>query len=139
MKKFIAAFGVSMAMAWADGPTDLDSLFQDQEYKPVLSESLRDSSSGNSIAAAAPKPAAGKKDGKDGGLYVLQFEAVADFDAAQRRRAQLAVSTGFTIDVVFEAPFYKLRGGGWSTKKAAEDKARELSAYNVNAFVVKVK
>lgn len=139
MKKYIAAFGMSMAMAWAGNPTDLDSLFQDQEYKPEISASLRDTTSGNSIAAAAPTPAAGKKDSKNEGFYVLQFEAVADFDAAQRRKAQLAASSGYTIDVIFEAPFYKLRGGGWSSKKAAEDKARELSSYNVNAFVVKIR
>jgi hypothetical protein len=41
--------------------------------------------------------------------------------------------------VVFDAPFYKLRGGGWSTKKAADDKARELSVYNINALVVKLR
>ena len=91
---------------------------------------------------------------KDGGEYVIAAdagaehlsracitpdEAVGDFDAAQRRRAELSASTGYAIQVVFDAPFYKLRGGGWTTKKAAEDKARELSAYNINAFVVKVK
>ena len=54
-------------------------------------------------------------------------------------RAQIAASTGYAIQVVFDTPFYKLRGGGWTSKKAAEDKARELSAYNINAFVVKVK
>jgi len=70
---------------------------------------------------------------------MLQFEAVADFDAAQRRRAQISASTGYAIQVVFDAPFYKLRGGGWTTKKAADDKARELSAYNINAFVVKIR
>jgi hypothetical protein len=41
--------------------------------------------------------------------------------------------------VVFDAPFYKLRAGGWNNKKAADDKARELSAYNISAFVVKVR
>jgi hypothetical protein len=79
------------------------------------------------------------KASKSDGYYMLQFESVADFDAAQRRRAQISASTGYAIQVVFDAPFYKLRGGGWTTKKAAEDKARELSAYNINAFVVKVK
>ena len=79
------------------------------------------------------------KASKSDGYYMLQFESVADFDAAQRRRAQISASTGYAIQVVFDAPFYKLRGGGWTTKKAAEDKARELSAYNITAFVVKVK
>ena len=122
-------------MAFAAEPTDMDSLVRGKEYKPVLSASLRDS-------AKTEAPVAGKvaaKSAKSDGYYMLQFESVADFDAAQRRRAQIAASTGFTIQVVFDAPFYKLRGGGWANKKAAEDKARELSAYNITAFVVKVK
>ena len=124
--------GAAMA---ADQPTDIDSLFRGKEYKPVLNSSLRDTTAGNTMVPA--KTAA--KSGKSDGYYVLQFEAVADFDAAQRRRAQIAASTGYAIQVVFDTPFYKLRGGGWTSKKAAEDKARELSAYNINAFVVKVK
>lgn len=121
--------------AWADQPTDLDSLFRGREYKPQLNSSLRDTSSRMSAVAAK----ASKNEKSSDGFYMLQFEAVGDFDAAQRRRAQIAASTGFAIQVVFDTPFYKLRGGGWNSKKAAEDKARELSAYNINAFVVKVK
>lgn len=122
-------------MAFAAEPTDLDSLFRGKEYKPVLSASLRDTSAKES---AVPGKAS-VKSSKSDGYYMLQFEAVADFDAAQRRRAQISASTGYAIQVVFDTPFYKLRGGGWGSKKAAEDKARELSAYNINAFVVKVK
>lgn len=138
MGKFLAAvtlfaFGAS---AMAGEPTDLDSLFRGREYKPELSSSLREVSA-NSESAVVGK--SNQKSSKSDGFYMLQFEAVADFDAAQRRRAQLAASTGYAIQVVFDTPFYKLRGGGWNSKKAAEDKARELSAYNINAFVVKVK
>ena len=120
--------------AWAAQPTDLDSLFRGNEYKPQLSSSLRDTTKMNNV----PVKTSGKNEKSDG-YYVLQFEAVGDFDAAQRRRAQIAASTGFAIQVVFDTPFYKLRGGGWTSRKAAEDKARELSAYNINAFVVKIK
>lgn len=137
MKKFVAFLTVAAAcsMGWAaDQPTDLDSLFRGKEYKPALSASLRDTTSNQAVPS---KSAA--KSSKSDGYYVLQFEAVADFDAAQRRRAQISASTGYAIQVVFDTPFYKLRGGGWTTKKAAEDKARELSAYNINAFVVKLK
>lgn len=134
MRKIIAVALLS-AMAWASGPTDLDSLFRGKEYKPALSSALRDSSMNESAVPGKSNAKASKSDG----YYMLQFESVADFDAAQRRRAQLSASTGYAIQVVFDAPFYKLRGGGWTTKKAAEDKARELSAYNINAFVVKVK
>ncbi len=112
----------------------MDSLFRGNEYKPTLSASLRDTTS-NSVL---PTKVSGKND-KGDGFYMLQFEAVGDFDAAQRRKAQLSASTGYTIQVVFDTPFYKLRGGGWTKRKVAEDKARELSAYNINAFVVKLR
>lgn len=139
MRKILAVvslFALGVSAAFAAEPTDLDSLFRGHEYKPVLNASLRDSADSQQSAAVVK---ANTKSGKSDGYYMLQFEAVADFDAAQRRRAQLSASTGYAIQVVFDSPFYKLRGGGWTTKKAAEDKARELSAYNINAFVVKVK
>lgn len=123
---------VSMVLA---NPTDLDTLFRGKEYKPALTESLRSASDkNNELALTSSKTnAAGE------GYYVLQFEAVADFDAAQRRKAQLSASTGYAIQVVFDTPFYKLRGGGWTSKAKAEDKARELSAYNINALVIKIR
>lgn len=137
MRKILSIAFIASAcslLCAAEQPTDLDSLFSGKEYKPVLSASLRDS------AAQSTAPSkANAKSSKSDGYYMLQFEAVADFDAAQRRRAQISASTGYAIQVVFDTPFYKLRGGGWTTKKAAEDKARELSAYNINAFVVKIK
>ncbi len=134
MRKFLilASF---CALAWAGDPTDMDSLFRGHEYKPVLNASLRDTSS-NEIPVQAK---AEGKNSKSDGFYMLQFEAVGDFDSAQRRKAQISASTGYSIQIVFDTPFYKLRGGGWNTKKAAEDKARELSAYNINAFVVKIR
>ncbi len=134
MRKLLIALSM-FALAWAGDPTDMDSLFRGKEYKPVLSSSLRDTSNVSQNAAPAKSSAKEKSDG----FYMLQFEAVADFDAAQRRRSQISASTGYAIQVVFDAPFYKLRGGGWNSKKAADDKARELSAYNINAFVVKIR
>ena len=132
MRKILFALCLC-AVAYAAEPTDLDTLFRGKEYKPVLSASLRDSSKNEAVPKAAAKAS------KSDGYYMLQFESVADFDAAQRRRAQLSASTGYSIQVVFDAPFYKLRAGGWNNKKAADDKARELSAYNISAFVVKVR
>ena len=133
MRKILIAASLC-ALAYAGSPTDLDSLFRGNEYKPTINSSLRDTTS-NSVV---PAKVTGKTD-KGDGYYVLQFEAVGDFDAAQRRKAQLSASTGYTIQVVFDTPFYKLRGGGWNKRKVAEDKARELSAYNIPAFVVKLR
>ena len=108
-------------MAWAGSPTDLDSLFRGNEYKPTLNASLRDTTSNSAV----PAKVTGKNDKADG-YYMLQFEAVGDFDAAQRRKAQLSASTGYTIQVVFDPPFYKLRGGGWTKRKVAESLSKRL-------------
>jgi hypothetical protein len=133
---YVLIVALAFGVAFAGDPTDMDSLFRGNEYTPELNASLRN-------ASAAAGPAVPTKNGADkkasNELYVLQFEAVGDFDAAQRRRAELSASTGYAIQVVFDAPFYKLRAGGWNSKKAADDKARELSAYNISAFVVKVR
>ena len=126
---------LAAALSWAGDPTDIDSLFRGKEYKPELSSALRDTTDISAIAVSKGSA----KESKGNGYYVLQFEAVGDFDAAQRRKAQISASTGYNIQVVFDAPFYKLRGGGWTSKKAAEDMARELSIYNINALVIKLK
>jgi cell division protein FtsN len=133
---FVLMVALAFGVAFAGDPTDMDSLFRGNEYTPELNASLREASAAQGPAVPT-KNSADKKASNE--LYVLQFEAVGDFDAAQRRRAELSASTGYAIQVVFDAPFYKLRAGGWSSKKAADDKARELSAYNISAFVVKVR
>ena len=134
MIKYVAFFClIAVGVSFSESPTDLDSLFRGKEYKLQLNDSLRYKTQEAKVAEETEKKAKGKA------WYVLQFEALADFDAAQRRRDQLVASTGYSIQVVFYTPFYKLRAGGWSTKAEAEDKARELSAYNISAFVVKVR
>ncbi|MDR1811219.1 MAG: SPOR domain-containing protein [Candidatus Fibromonas sp.] len=128
-----AVFLISVSSAFAEGeaPTDLDSLFRGKEFQlPHLDSSYRNNYSETSQVT---------NDKDKDGLYSLQFDSVADFDAAQARRARLQSQTGYSIQLVFDAPFYKLRGGFFKKKSEAEDKAREFSQYNVSAFVVKVK
>ncbi|MDR1759431.1 MAG: SPOR domain-containing protein [Fibrobacter sp.] len=134
---FVRVFFFCLALAAslsASSPTDIDSLFRGKEYKPVLNDSLRSKAN-----LSASVKSSGKQNAAEDGIYTLQFEALADFDAAQARRAQLTSSTGYAIQMVFDTPFYKLRGGSFSSKQKAEDKVRELSVYNINAFVVKLK
>ena len=126
----VAFFLAALAFAEAPLPTDLDSLFRGNEFKlPTLDPSYRASyvDAGNS----------GQAQGKEGEAYTLQFGAVANFDDAQNLRAKLQARTGFGINMTFDAPFYKLRGGYFKKKSEAEDKARELSLLNVSAFPVK--
>jgi len=130
----MAAFSMLPSLVFANNepPTDIDSLFRGREYQfPPLDSSYRTSYSDVSVE---------KNSGKEqDGAYVLQFDAIANFDVAQARRAKLQVQTGYDIQMVFDAPFYKLRGGYFKKKTEAEDKARELSLYNISAFAVKVK
>ncbi|MDR0516485.1 MAG: SPOR domain-containing protein [Fibromonadaceae bacterium] len=130
----IAAFLALQILAFAQNepPTDLDSLFRGNEFKlPTLDPSYRTSYS----EKAQEYPSQGKGDE----AYTLQFGSVANFDDAQTLRAKLQAKTGYGISMTFDAPFYKLRGGYFRKKSEAEDKARELSLYNVSAFPVKLK
>ncbi|MDR2732739.1 MAG: SPOR domain-containing protein [Fibromonadaceae bacterium] len=129
----MAAFFLPLYVVFADNgkPTDIDSLLKGREYQlPRLDASYR----GN--YGDVPQV---KNTDNSNETYILQFDAVADFDAAQARRAKLQAQTGYDIQMVFDAPFYKLRGGYFKKKTDAEDKARELSLYNISAFAVKIK
>jgi len=133
MKKIakLAMFLVSLAFATSDIPTDLDTLFRGKEFQlPPLDSSYRTNYNEVPHAKAAAK---------DDGAFTLQFDAIANFDAAQARRAKLQSQTGYDIQMIFDAPFYKLRGGLFKKKSDAEDKAREFALYNISAFVVKVR
>ena len=129
-----AAFLVLLPQVFAENETitDIDSLFKGREYQfPTLDSSYRTNYSDVSHEKSSNK--------EQEGAYVLQFDAIANFDAAQARKARLQIQTGYDIQLVFDAPFYKLRGGYFKKKTDAEDKARELSLSNISAFAVKVK
>jgi hypothetical protein len=130
----VAAFSLAPFSAFANSepPTDIDTLFRGKEFQlPPLDSSYR------SNYGETPQIKSTEKE--PDGMFVLQFDAIANFDAAQARRARLQSQTGYDIQMIFDAPFYKLRGGYFKKKADAEDKARELSLYNVSAFVVKLK
>jgi len=130
----VAAFLVLPSPVFAnnESPTDIDSLLRGKEYQfPHLDSSYR-----TNYSDVSHEKSSGKEQET---AYVLQFDAIANFDVAQARRAKLQVQTGYDIQMVFDAPFYKLRGGYFKKKTEAEDKARELSLYNISAFAVKVK
>ncbi|MCL2100355.1 MAG: SPOR domain-containing protein [Fibromonadales bacterium] len=133
--KHIAAatfFMSFLVFANSEVPTDLDSLFRGKEFQlPPLDSSHRTSYS------EVPLPKSTGKESNE--AYVLQFDAIVNFDAAQARRATLRTQTGYEIQMIFDAPFYKLRGGNFRKKSEAEDKARELSLYNISAFVIRIR
>jgi hypothetical protein len=115
-------------------PTDIDTLLRGREFKmPRLDSTLR---SGNDLSRLVQTPA-GKSESD--GVYTLQLAALANFDAAQRQREELRGRIGHDIQMVFDAPFYKLRAGTWNRKADAEDRARELSMANIPALVIRLK
>jgi hypothetical protein len=115
--------------------TPLDTLLQGKEYKlPPLDSTYRSKGADFKTASTGTTTQAGKE-----AFYMVQFDALADFDAAQTRRGDLQRRTGLGIQLVFDSPFYKLRAGGWAKKEDAEDLVRQLAESNIQAFVVKVK
>jgi hypothetical protein len=78
------------------------------------------------------------EDVKAKGHYIIQFEAVADFDAAQKRRRIIEKKTGYGVYLTFVAPFYKLRGGGWDSREDAEDAAHKLLDLGLGGYVIKL-
>jgi len=132
MKKIAFFILVLLAFANSEVPTDIDSLFKGREFQlPKLDSSYRANYNESQLFKNFEK--------EQDGAYILQFDAIANFDAAQARKAKLQSQTGYGIQIVFDAPFYKLRGGYFKKKSEAEDRARELSLYNISAFVIKVK
>jgi len=134
MEKIAKVIVVAAVFAYSEPPTDIDSLFAGREFQlPYLDSSYRVDYNIGSMAKSS------SKEQDDVYIYTLQFDAVADFDVAQARRAKLRNQTGYDIQMIFDAPFYKLRGGGFKSKLDADEKARELSIYNISAFAVKVR
>jgi hypothetical protein len=131
MKKIAKLIMVATVFANSENPTDIDSLFAGREFQlPPLDSSYRVDYN----AVSLPKNSEIEQ-----GAYTLQFDAVANFDAAQASKTKLRAQTGYDIQMVFDAPFYKLRGGYFKNKLDADDKAREFSIYNISAFAVKVR
>jgi SPOR domain len=71
------------------------------------------------------------------GRFRIQVGAENDIDAAQGKKAEYERKLGGTVDVVFDAPYYKLRWGYFETKQDADDKILEISEFNIQGFVVK--
>lgn len=71
------------------------------------------------------------------GKFRIQIGAESDMDAAQSKKGIYEKQLGGTVDVVFDAPYYKLRWGYFESKQDAEDKLLELSDQKIQGFVVK--
>jgi hypothetical protein len=110
---------------------ELDKLLDAKPMAFAAVKPATQSAPGSTAAAKAPEPAKGK------GNFRIQIGAESDVDAAQAKKAQYERLLGGSVDVVFDAPYYKLRWGYFETKQDAEDKILELSDQKIQGFVVK--
>jgi hypothetical protein len=72
-----------------------------------------------------------------GGPWRIQVGTLSDLESAQIRKHQLDAKLGSPVDMTFDAPYYKLRWGGFATKQEAEDKLLEMSDIFHEAFIIR--
>ena len=123
--------GIPVSGRRFEEPGELDKVL---DAKPMALPAVKpatQASAGTPAAAKTPEPA------KTKGNFRIQIGAESDVDAAQAKKAQYEKMLGGTVDMVFDAPYYKLRWGYFDTKQDAEDKILELSDQKIQGFVVK--
>ena len=108
--------------------TDLDEFMEGKEYvAPDLSQLKKE-------ASTLKKDIETKEES-----YTLQFASVDDFDVAQFKLYSLQQKVNIPLKLVFQAPFYRIRGGFYDIKEDAEDKILEFKKQNITAFMVKLR
>jgi len=112
-------------------PGELDKVL---DAKPMSLPAVKPATQ---AAAASPAVSKAPDPAKTKGNFRIQIGAESDVDAAQAKKAQYEKMLGGTVDMVFDAPYYKLRWGYFDTKQDAEDKILELSDQKIQGFVVK--
>jgi hypothetical protein len=71
-----------------------------------------------------------------GGLFRIQLLTVADFEAAQDKKDSFSRILGKSVEVLFDAPFYKLRFGAFTTKRQAQEALMDVTELGLQGFVV---
>ncbi len=117
-------------------PDDLDKLLDAKpmvlaSVKPTTQSTNTNGSAGTSETKNPEVSLSGKS------KFRIQISAEADIDAAQSKKALYEKQLGGSVDMVFDAPYYKLRWGFFDSKQDAEDKLLELSDKKIQGFVVK--
>jgi hypothetical protein len=111
-------------------PGELDRLV---DAKPINFPAVKTmSAAGAPVAAKSPAEASTGR-----GRFRIQVGAENNIDAAQSKKAEYERKLGGAVDVVFDAPYYKLRWGYFESKQDADDKILEISEFNIQGFVVK--
>ncbi len=116
-------------------PTELDRLL---DAHPLALPTVKPATAPAPDTTVA-KPPDGEKPAKEGTetVFQIQVDALSDIDAAQARKAVLEAKLEVRIDMIFDAPYYKLRFGSFATRREAEDKLVELAGKNLQGFIVR--
>lgn len=110
-------------------PGELDKML---DSRPIAFAAVK---SAAPASAAVPSKTPAEAGGR--GRFRIQVGAENDIDAAQSKKQEYERKLGGTVDVVFDAPYYKLRWGYFETKQDADDKILELSEFNIQGFVIR--
>lgn len=117
-------------------PDELDKLL---DAKPMVLASVKPASQSTPTNGSA-----GTRETKNPEIslpgkakFRIQIGAESDIDAAQTKKGLYEKQLGGSVDMVFDAPYYKLRWGFFDSKQDAEDKLLELSDKKIQGFVVK--
>ena len=114
-------------------PGELDKLL---DAKPIALAAVKPASQ-STASASVSKTAEPAISSKGKGNFRIQVGAESDVDAAQAKKAEYEKMLGGSVDVIFDAPYYKLRWGYFDSKQDAEDKLLELSDLKIQGFVIK--
>ena len=113
-------------------PGELDKLL---DAKPIALAAVKPAAQATPSGPGAAKSAEPVSKGK--GNFRIQVGAESDVDAAQAKKQEYEKALGGTVDVVFDAPYYKLRWGYFDSRQDAEDKVLEMSDLKIQMFVIK--
>ena len=115
-----------------EDPGELDKLL---DAKPIALAAVKPASQATPSGAGTGKSTEPVSKGK--GNFRIQLGAESDVDAAQAKKQEYEKALGGTVDVVFDAPYYKLRWGYFDSRQDAEDKVLEMSDLKIQMFVIK--
>ncbi len=108
-----------------------------QEYEPTFFDTLN---RGHELALTAQdfmpaaQPAANQE---SGAVFQVQFFAATQRDVAEREKSRIEETLDVPVTMVFEAPYYKLRAGRFSTRAQAEEfKQKMFEIGHRNAWIV---
>jgi cell division protein FtsN len=87
-------------------------------------------------ALAMPNASTGEA-APSSGPWRIQVGSLPDLESAQARKRELDAKLPSPVEMAFDAPYYKLRWGGFASKQDAEDKLLELSDIFREGFVVR--